>query len=262
MATNGKLEAQITVPTGGWDLALTDQDAGPTTVTIPAGTYYHSSAGSEAEDFAATVATVANAGMGQTWACTVAAGEEGTGKYTMSCGGSTCTITFTDADAGTVMGFVGNKSGSTTYTSASQAEGLWIASYGHQKRNGGVGAPGLVSNQQIAINSNGNVFSVMGRSYKQTRIVWPMETRAKTLTENESTTNESFQTFLTQGIWGTAAWGTSTGPIRFYNDADTDATYGTFSALDLESWEPEEVIEHFAGGRWRVELPRLIEVPS
>lgn len=261
MASNGKLEARITIPAGGYVITLTDAAGGPTAATLPAGTYYHSSDGSLANTLAEAVAAAANAVMTQAWVCSVAAGEGATGKYTISCDGATCTITFTDTELRDLMGFTTNKSGSTTYTGSGQCQGLWIASNGFQKKNGGVGGS-WVTDQQSVNTASGHVYSVVGRRYRKTAITWPMETRAKCWRENESTVNESFESFLIDGIWAGAAWGTSTGPIRFYPDADDDATYGTFSALGLESWDPSELVPHFAAGRWRIELPLLVEVPS
>lgn len=262
MADNGKLEAQITVPSGGWDLALTDALAGPTTATIPAGTYYHSSAGSTANDFAAEVAVQANAVMGQTWTCTVAAGESGTGKYTIGCDGATCTVTFTDTDARDLMGFTGNLSGSTSYTSTGQAEGLWLPGYPYQNLNGGGSWRGhWETDQQVVESARGDVYSVMGRKKRIMELVYPMVTRAKTWVANEATANESFEQFLLDGIYGGAPWGTSSGPIRFYPDADTDATYGSYAVVGLSSWRPSQIREMFTG-IWSISLPRLVEVPA
>jgi hypothetical protein len=261
MANNGKLEARITVPTGGWSMALTDALGGPTTCTIAAGTYYHSSDGSLSITLPEQIALAANTVMGETWTCTVAAGESASGKYTLGCSGATCTVTFTDSELRDLLGFTGDLSGSTSYLSPSQAQGLWLASQGYQKKNGGVGGS-WKTDQQSTVTASGHVYSVVGRKYRHTSIIWPMETRAKCWAENETTTNESFEQFLIDGIWAGASWGTSTGPLRFYPDADTDATFGTFSALGLEEWDPVELVEHFAGGRWQIVLPRLIEVPG
>jgi len=261
MASNGKIEARITVPTGGWDMACTDASGGPTTVTLPAGTYYHSSDGSNANTLGEALTTAANAVMTQTWTISIAAGEEASGKYTITCDGATCTVTFTDTELRDLLGFTIHLTGDTSYIGANQAQGLWIASEGFQKKNGGTGGS-WVTDQQTVNTMSGHVYSVMGRKHRRTRITWPMESRAKTWAENESATNESFETFLLDGIWGGASWGTSAGPIRFHPDADTDATYGTFSVLGLESWDPSELQEHWAGGRWVIELPHLIEVPS
>ena len=262
MASNGKLEARITVPTGGWDVALTDDGAGPTAVTIPAGTYYHSSAGSEAEDFAATFATVANAAMTETWTCTVAAGEAGTGKYTIGCSGSTCTVTFTDADVGTLMGYTGNLSASTSYTSTGQAKALWLPEYPFQALNGGPSWIGWWETDQIATeNSNGNSFGLIGRKKRINSVTWPVASRAKCWAVNEATVNESFETFLVNCIWAGESWGRSLGPVRFYGDAADDATHGTYAAHGLANWRPAQIREHWTGA-WVISLPRLVQVPS
>ena len=52
------------------------------------------------------------------------------------------------------------------------------------------------------------------------------------------------------------------GPIRFYADADTDATYGTFYAMGLGNWDPEALVEFWSKGRWMIRLPMLVEVPA
>jgi hypothetical protein len=242
-------------------MTLTDASSGPLAVALPAGTYYHSSDGSNTNTLAEALTTAANAVMTETWTFAVDTSEGGTGKYTASCTGATCTIAFSGTNLRNLLGFAGDKSGATTYTGASQAKALWLASNGFQKKNGGVGG-GWVTDQQTTNTASGHVYSVMGRKYRKTRILWPMELRSRCWVENEATPNESFEQFLLDGIYAGADWGTSTGPIRFYPDADTDATYGTFSALGLEKWDPTELTEHFAGGRWMIELPMLIEVPS
>jgi len=262
MATNGKLEAQVTIPTGGWTITCTDALGGPTGVVVPAGTYYHSSDGSNSNTLSEAITTAVNTLLGQTWTLTIAAGESANGKYTIGCDGATCTVTWTDTELRDLLGFTGDLSGSTSYESPSQAQALFVASNGFQKKNGQSGGSARKSNQQARVNDAGYVFAIQGRDYKTASITWPMETRAKCWTVNESTTNESFETFMVDGIWGQSSWGTVTGPIRFYPDADTDTDYGTFSAMDLGEWDPQELTEHYAGGHWRIELPRLIEVPE
>lgn len=262
MATNGKLEARITVPVGGWDVALTDQSAGPTTITIPAGTYYHSSADSEAEGFADTFDTLANAAMAQAWNCTIAAGEAGTGLYTITCTGTTCTATFTDADAGTLMGFTGNLTGSTSYTSEGQAKALWLPECPFQALNGGPSWLGWwETDLESSEHPNGNVHSVIGRRKQINSISWPASSRGKCWTVNEDSANESFEQFLLDGIWAGASWGTSAGPVRFYGDADVDGTHATYAALELGDWRPDQIKAHWTG-MWLVTLPRLVLVPT
>lgn len=269
MADNGKLEARITVPTGGWSFTVTETGGGGASaaITVPAFTYYHSSVGSNSTDLPAEIKSQFDASaLNATYTVSIAAGENATGKYTISCTGGSVTsfaFTWTDTEIRNLLGFDGTESGTTSYTGNDQAEGLWLPDESYQKKNGGIKGS-WVTDQQTVNTANGNVYSVMGRKYRRTRIVWPMTSRAKTWVENESATNESFEQFLLDGIYGGAAWGTSAGPIRFHPDADADTAtdYSTWSVLGLESWDPSELQEHWAGGRWVIELPHLIEVPS
>lgn len=262
MASPGKIEARITVPTGGWDMALTDASGGPTTCTLPAGEYYHSSVGSLSDDLAAAIAAAANAVMTQTWTCTISAGASGTGKYTIGCDGATCTVTFTDTELRDLLGYTGNLSASTSYTSTNQAQGIWLPGYPFQTPGGGAFPGKIKSDQQTAMTSSGHTFSVMGRKMRVKQITWPMEARAKVLAVAETTTNASFETFLIDGIYGEAAWGTSAGPIRFYADETDDATYLSYYVHGLEEWDPRELVEHWAGGYYPVTLPMLVQVPA
>ncbi len=264
MATNGKLESLITVDAGasGYSMSLTDDSGGPTVVSLPAGDYYPSSDGSGGSDLMEALESAANAAMGETWSFAADTSENGTGRCTISCTGTVCTVAFSGTNLRDLLGFDGDASGDTSYTGAKQIQALWLASYGWQKKNGKAGGSKRVSDQQSRTNSSGYVFTVQGRDYKEARILWPMELRSKCWTEDESLGNESFETFLYNCIWGKADWASPTGPIRFYPDADDDTTYGTFKALGLDTWDPVELVEHFSGGRWAIELPKLIEVPS
>lgn len=268
MANNGKLEARITIPTGGWAVDLTDQDAGPTTVTIPAGTYYHSTADSTANDLVAEFASQANAAMGQTWTVTIAAGESGTGKVTIGCTGTTCTINFTTGEIALseLLGFPDTGSalsGSTSYTSPDQAQAIWLPISPPQVLNGGdSGWQGhWETDQQIKETAHGNVFSVMGRDKRIIDdLMWAAQTRAKTWRVDEETVNASFEQFMRDGIHGIKEWGTSTGPIRWYPDADTDGTSVHLSAVGFRNWRPNIVRSHFVG-RWDIAMRRLVQVP-
>lgn len=268
MSTNGKIEARITIPSGGWDFRIVESPLVTAVINVPAGTYYHSSIGDTGKTLSDEIKSqISASALAGTYSVSVSRGEGGDGKYTISCsGGGVVAFGLTwagfDPEIGLLLGFPSSTTGGLSYTGPNQAQALWIASGGHQKKNGGSGGSARTSDQQVALNSSGYVFAVQGRSYRTAKIVWPMESRAKCWAINEATPNESFETFLLDGIWADAAWATVIGPIRFYSDADVDGTYGTFSAIGLGSWDPVELVEHFAGGRWRIELPQLIEVPS
>ncbi len=86
--SRGRLEAQLTVPVGGWDIALTITAIGAFTVTVPAGNYYPT-------DLLATLKTQLDAASGGDGVFTVTGsfGEAGTGKVTISHTVETFTIT-------------------------------------------------------------------------------------------------------------------------------------------------------------------------
>lgn len=262
MATNGKLEAQITVPAGGWTMTLTDDLGGPTACTIAAGTYYHSSVGDGANDLPAAIAAAANASMGETWTCTIAAGESGTGKYTIGCSGATCTVTFTDTDERDAMGFTGNLSASTSYTSPDSAEGIWLPERPFNNLNGGGSWVGSWETDKMGgETASGHFYGVMGAKKRISFLDWNGESRAKTWVTAEVTTNESFEQFYLDCICGEASWGTVGGPLRFYPDAATDGTYASYYVPGMETWAPEQVRPGWVH-LWRIKIPRLVEVPT
>jgi len=198
--------------------------------------------------------------MGATWTFAIQAFEGQLGKYTISNNGGTNDATFTDTELRDLLGFTADYTGSTAKTGTAQAQGLWLASAGWQSLNDGLSG-GYVTDQQVVTNSSGHTYGVTGRKYRKLRVLWPYEQRFKCWTENETTVNGSFETFLKDCIWAGKEWADSTGPIRWHPSASVDATYGTYHALGLSNWEPTELVQHYAGGRWSIELPELVEIP-
>lgn len=264
MATNGKLDAKFTVPSGGWSMSCTDALGGPTTVTLPAGEYYHSSVGSLSEDLADALTTAANAPtvMGATWTFSVSAGESGTGIYTISQDGATCTVTFTDVELRDAMGFTGNLSGSTSYNSTNAAKGLWLPGSVYHNLNGGAGWGGWwESDKQEVETASGHYYALMGRKKRVMSLDWHMVAQAKTWVANETTVGASFEQFLIDAIYGEASGFATGGPLRWHPDADTDGTYKTYSVAGFQSWRPPQERQDFVG-RWHIVFERLVEVPS
>lgn len=269
MAKFGKVEGRITVPTGGWDVSLTDASGGPTTATIAAGTYYISSAGSGANDLPAAFAAAANAAMTQTWTCTTAAGENGTGKTTITATGGTLTISWTDTDLRDVLGFDGTEAasgggGTMTIVSNDQARSLWLPNSGYQSLDGYDGSTWQghwETDLHHLESAAGDVWSVMGSKKRILEILWPQVSKAKTWIAEEDTTNESFEKLFLDAICGEAAWGTAGGPLRIYYDAADDASYYTYRYAGPPEFRPSQVREHWTGA-WSVSLPRLVQDPS
>lgn len=129
-----KLEGLIVVPTGGWDLALSEDGSPVGTVTAPAGDYYlTSTASGGSDDLLGALKTALEATGAGTYTCTVADDSSGdtpgTGKVTIavSGGASTYQITaWTDTDLRDVLGFSGATSDQASTTGAYQARYLWL----------------------------------------------------------------------------------------------------------------------------------------
>ena len=257
MATFGKLEGQITVPTGGWDTTV-----GGVTATIPAGTYYLSSAGSGANDFLAEVASQFATAAATSCTCTGSLGENGTGIITLTFG-ATIAVTWVDLEVRNILGFSqGNLSASDTYTSDDHARTVWLPNRPFNNLNGGGSWAGWYEADYRSVeNAAGHVWAHMGQYKTVNALEWHSIKRARTWVANESTAGESYEQFFLDCIWGTMSGGTAGGPIRFHPDADTDATYSTYRVVDVKEFRPDQYSPNWTG-TWNIALPRLVKVPA
>ena len=253
MAKKGKLEARITVPTGGWDTTV-----GGATKTIPAGTYYMSSPGSGARSFLAEVAF-------QFGASSVAAslGEAGTGLVTIQFAGATA-ITWIDAEVQDLLGFADDLAAATSHVSTQSAKAVWLPDVEWNALNSSSGHwRGFdESDMRTASNPAGYVWAVMGQMrVSLDDLVWHGLKQSKVWIANETVVNQSLQRFWREGIWGTASWATAGGPFRFHPDAAQDTEFGTYKPLDTTTFRPEQFVRDYAG-IWRWPMPKLIQVPG
>jgi hypothetical protein len=258
--TNGKLEGRITISGTAAARrlgAFTDDSGGPTNVDLTSGDYYWSSSDSGANDFLAQVQTDINAAMGQTWTVALSAGESGTGKVTISCTASVCTVTFDVTTLRDLLGFTGNISSSPT-TGANHVKALWLpdgpprSPYG--LADAGIDEADLTSTESPA----GHVKTLVYQRKTIQPIEWMGCSRAKTRIDGESTTNESFQKFRRDVLFAEETWCPDI-RVRVYPDADTDGTYTTYAHSGPPP-EPTPLIDGWIE-QWNVALPRLVKVP-
>lgn len=270
--SNGKIETRVTIPAGGWDFEITETGGGAASasLSVPAGEYYHSSPGSAAAGLVATVQALIDASaLNATYTVAIAAGEGGTGRYTISCtGGSVTSFDFTwdDTELRDLLGYTGSESAGTSITGTSQAQALWIPGYASNSLNGLPVAGSewrgwWETDTHEGESPRGDYFGVSGERKRVNQVVWPAESRAKVWAANESLANESLEQWLIDGIWGDAAWATVGGPARIYGDAADDTVYGTYYVANMKNWRPEQVREAWVG-LWEILFPRLVEVPS
>lgn len=268
--TFGKLEGRITIPTGGWSVSIAETGGGGATASasFTAGdTYYLSSTDSEANDLLADLAAKLTASAGNaTYTCSIAAGESGTGKVTITASGGSVTaiaITWTSADLKALLGFTGTQSGALTYESAGSARSLWLPNGPYQALNGGGTWAGWIESDLRAQESPaGHCFALTGQRKKASVLSWVGISRARMWTANETTTNQSLEKFYTDVVLAEASWsGRAAGPIRWYSDAADDATYVTYSTPTWNIFRPDQLREQWTG-QWQVTIPRLVQVPS
>lgn len=254
-ATFGRLEYQITVPTGGWDTTV-----GGVTKTIPAGTYYLSSVGSGSRDFLAEVAF-------QFGASSVAGslGENGTGLITIQFSGATA-IAWVDTEVRDILGFTGDSASATSHTGTKHARGAWLPQTPPLRLNAGGNWRGhMESDYRSVSNMAGYVWVRAGQSRTILEpLAWDGLKQHKIWIGSETDSgyaNQSLQRFWLDGVWGQAAWGTPGGPVRYYENAALDTNYGTYRVLDSADFRPEPRQEGWVGF-WRWRMPKLVMVPG
>jgi hypothetical protein len=257
MGTFGRLEAQITVPTGGWTATV-----GAGTATIAAGTYYLSSTGSTASDFLATVATAFATASGTTCTVTGSLGEFGTGVVTITFGVAKL-ITWISTDLRDLLGFTADEGSATSHVGQKAMKSVWLPSCPFANLNGGGTWRGYPEGDFRSVgNFAGYVYARHGQHrVRLDDLRWPANRRERTWIASETTGNQSLEQFWLDGVYGEAGWGTPSGPIRWYPDASDDTTFGTYAVTDASIFRPNQMQENWTG-MWAIKLPPLIQVPG
>ena len=256
MATRGRLEHQITVPTGGWTATV-----GGNTATITAGTYYLSTAGSGSRSFLDEVALQFGTASTFTCTCTASVGESGTGIVTITFS-SAAAITWVSTDLRDLLGFAGNSASATSHVGTLSARGVWLPTTCYWTLNGGGDWRGIRrADIRQSGNAGGHVWTHKGEDRVELELRWSAIKRERVWVANETTENQSLERFWLDGIWGDAGWGTPGGPVRWYPDADVLPTHGTYYVTNPSVFSPEQAVESFVG-TWLIRLPTLIQVPG
>ena len=225
-----KLEARITVPTGGWSVQAF-AGGSTSTITIPAADYYWTSAGSGTASLVAMfeqqlqspAGTFSTFAVDQDYSTDVpVVGFAGTGRVTVECDG-TWAITWTSTALRDVCGYTGNiVPGQGSSTSTECAEYYWAPG---TKRSdplcpdGDAGYPYSDGTLTVAPSGKSKAleYNVLYRDhlefrYVLGRYVWDSV---------ETYQNESWEYFWKQCI--------ATGlPVRYHPNRETLSTYVTY----------------------------------
>jgi hypothetical protein len=248
--SKGRLEAQITVPTGGWDFTIDDSGGGgAASGTLPAGDYY-------LPELLVAFATALNtAATTDTLTATLSNSETGTGKVSITSDGNG-TLEWVDTDLRDLLGYTGNLTlvADTANTATNQARSLWLPDCPYDADNEvGAWLGWRRTDAASVMSASGAVFSRVGQSHRRAKLSWSVISRPKAVEANETTTNESFEKFLYDGVWGFASWGQPSGPIRFFPDADAGA-YVEYAVILPSEFAPQKWVDGWAGGPWTVTL--------
>ncbi len=124
MTTAGRLESAVVVPSGGWAVSVNDGIV--YVATLAAATYSGPSAVVAALVVALNAAAL-GAGSAKTFTASIASGEAGTGKTTLTISAGTFSLVWTATNLRDLLGWAANLAAAGTYTSPSGCLGMWLS---------------------------------------------------------------------------------------------------------------------------------------
>lgn len=264
MAKRGRVEARVTIPSGGAAVSYTDSAGGPLTATVPAGNY----AGPTAvlAELVTQIQGLTGA-VGANFTGSLSAGESGTGLVTIHSTDTPWSLTWTSTTLRDLLGFAGNISSvSAAQTGTKQAKGLWLPDVekwsprGDEKSGGSNIGVTVTDTRQIS-DDQGNVQTLGGTSRKEIRgLRWEGVSQARTLIRYESVSNESFEQFWSDTFCGGFAWFLRGARWTIWWDADLSITT-VATPVGLEEFDPQTLVANWVG-RFVVGVPLLVVVPS
>ncbi len=250
MSKRGRLEAQITVPTGGWAISVTITAIGTYTVTVPAGTYYPT-------DLLSTFKTQLDAANGGDGTFTVSGsfGESGSGLVTISHTVETFTITWSNTNIRDALGFTATLTpAALTFTGTRNAQGVWLPDCPMSAARGPNDPGYVLSDRTETISPRGDVNALKFQSRTILPPVrWSHVSKASAKVVSEVTVGESFEQWWRYTHNGELSYFAIAPPVRIIWDADVSATYHEFRLTGRNSTEMPRVVEDW-DGLWTVEI--------
>lgn len=236
-----KLEGQITVPTGGYTMSVTDSGGSASVTVAAAGTYYLSSTTSLLS--AIGTALTANATLAGTYTLTLdSATSTSTGKVTLAgSGGGNFSVTWDSTALRDILGFTASLSGAASYTSPSASPYVWLPNVRRANQmapDGNVGVPQTDATFTMAPTGTSKVLKYATRYMDNLEFKFLSGT--KTWTQFESVTNESLQTF-----WSTVI--ANGYPIRYHTDRSADSTFVTYRSTVPHQFNVQPAFPGFVG---------------
>ena len=230
----GRVEARITVPTGGWSVSLTiTAIGGPYPVTVAAGNCFPT-------DLLSSFQTQLDAATGGDGAFTVSAswGESGTGFVTIAHATQTFTLAWTSTDLRDVLGFTGTLTpAALTFTGTLHARGVWLPNCEMDVDRGTDGGI-YETDRGVTVSPQGDVYGlVYNTRQRHDGFTWPHVTHGRAQITYETTTGESFEQWWRDTHSGLRSYFEAVPQLRIYFSADAGAyyTFREFSRTDTEA---------------------------
>lgn len=235
-----KLEARITVPTGGYSISVTDS-GGTSSVTVAAGLYYLTSTTS----LLTTLVTALNADstLAGTYSCTVDDDiDAATGRVTLAAtGGGNISVTWTSTVLRDLLGFTAGLSGAATYTSTKAAKPLFLPGVPRANPLVPDGHAGLlVTDASTTIAPSGESCVLVYANRRVDSLEFRFLLGRKTWTVYETYVNESFESFWANNV----ALGA---PLRYHYDRATDGTYVAIRAATCAVFPATTAVANWCG---------------
>lgn len=256
-----RFEGIFTVPTSV-TVAATNSGGTGTSVSLTAGDYTPTSFAAHLETRLNAVRTPA------TWTVAI---SYTTGLCTIDCVGETWALTFTSAEVGTLLGFVGNISSTTDPSTGTQnVRGLWLPDCPLDLEGDPTRAP-LVTDLRTTESPTGAVYGIMGTSkYRHRGLVLSHVSRARTWEGSASTTYASWEQWFkdTQLGMGHSYFSVASAFQAYWDNAGTAAIVGAdlnsgagptngWKMTGLNSIEPRKTSGSWLG-QWRIEVPQIV----
>jgi hypothetical protein len=247
-AKGGRLEATITVPVGGWDMAA-NNGGGAFTATVPAGDYTF-------REFVVAVEAALDAGPGADWILSVSYGEAASQQDRVTIlPGAAGSITWTDTEVRDILGFAGNLASATSHVGSLHPIGYWRPVC-PKKTPYGDGVWHRQSDLRQTQGPAGAVKTLSGNSFQfLDGVSWSHVAGARAVGD---ATVGTWQHFWRMTMLGLYSYITPGKPIAVYWDADLTSFDEAYMVAPPSSALPP-VVDGWTG-LYRVDIPKLNKV--
>lgn len=244
MATKqGRVEAKITVPSGGWSFTMSITGlVGTSARTITAGAYWPDEllAAFDAQLEAGEVALGGSSGF----TSSISLGESGTGLSTVEYDGGVnfAVSAWTSTDLRDALGFTTSLSGATSYTTSVQAAGIWLPrAIMAAPRNQDDGH--FEADRSVTVSPRGHVKALNYERRQRTgQIRWSHVQARYAVESKETTDGESFERWWLDTHCARVSYFGAAPLVRIYWDADV-ATYVEVRLIEpVSTWNTERSV--------------------